>query len=178
MHSDSCALSLAACTARTAEITAEEAAVTDEHAVQTCGFSGTNDNRIVLPFSVQPVHFEKSTSLETDGKMVHTLLVPGKCTFQYLDAPPPMALLPQSKLNSAAEAEVDATVLVTVQRGERGNESAASGGGDTAAQRSKGSRHGWDLLHRVVALGVDALIDAGAAFPSPLPPLGLSLIHI
>ena len=52
--------------------------------VQVVGFSGTNDNRSLLPLQVRAQDTEDATIKGTNGRMVHLLLQPGKCSFARL----------------------------------------------------------------------------------------------
>ena len=69
------------------------------HKVQVCGFSGTNDSRWLLPFSVEAQEAAGKATKATDGKNVLTLLQPGKLTVTQL---PPQAQNMQSKQDAAA----------------------------------------------------------------------------
>ena len=52
--------------------------------MQVVGFSGTNDNRSLLPLQVQAQDTADASIKGTNGRMVHLLLQRGKCTFAQL----------------------------------------------------------------------------------------------
>ena len=54
--------------------------------MQVVGFSGTNDNRSLLPLQVRAQDTEDDTIKGTNGRMVHLLLQPGKCSFACVPA--------------------------------------------------------------------------------------------
>ena len=54
--------------------------LTGSRHLQVCGFSGTNDTRWLLPFSVETQAAEKAATGGTDGNNILTLLRPGKVT--------------------------------------------------------------------------------------------------
>ena len=160
---------------------------------QVCGFSGTNDQRQIVPFSVAPLHAAAAATRGTDGKMVHVLSRPGKCTFEALPQPndrttapktaparPPglgtardpayvTALADAEKRASAKpntthddvrEAIAEANTDFTCAKADKERWQQAAGQAAPAAV--SGAYHGTALLNRVVQLGADALIDAGA----------------
>lgn len=112
--------------------------------MQVCGFSGTNDNRQLLPFSVKAEHPAHAGTRGTDGKMVGLLATPGKCTYRRLS-------------------DDAAAVPLRLGAGGAGATAAHGKGGDPAKGAAASAYHGKRLLDAVVQLGVHALIDAGAA---------------
>lgn len=127
-----------------------------------CGFSGTNDNRHLLPFTVVPLHASGAATRGTDGKMVHVLSRPGKCTFESL-------LDPTAGHRGASAAALGAPPQAANVASERAALGPPADSPENARQPSKavgtatgGAYHGAQLLKRVVQLGADALIDAGA----------------
>ena len=55
--------------------------------LQVVGFSGTNDNRSLLPLQVRAQDTEDDSIKGTNGRMVDLLLQPGKCSFHCLPSP-------------------------------------------------------------------------------------------
>eukprot|EP00892_Ulva_mutabilis_P000057 jgi/Ulvmu1/10051/UM059_0101.1 len=51
------------------------------------GFSGTNDNRSLLPLQVSAQDTADTSIKGTNGRMLHLLLQPGKCSFARLSSP-------------------------------------------------------------------------------------------
>ena len=144
--------------------------------VQVCGFSGTNDNRQLLPFSVKPEFPEDTATQGTDGKMVDVLATPGKCRFLRLAdaaeaAPHRLRLGPSNGAAtnghvSGGGGEMERALLQDAAReGSAALQNGASDGGAVARAASAGAYHGKRLLDLVVLLGVHALIDAGALRP-------------
>ena len=118
---------------------------------------------MIMPFNVAPLATAAPEMRETDGKMVHTLLRPKKCTFQYLEREQRgLAIRPGTSAppNGAADAKVTVTVVPAA------GGSAAAGGGKAGGAPARGvaSQHGRSVLEKVVTLDVDALIDADKDF--------------
>ena len=59
--------------------------------LQVVGFSGTVDNRSLLPLQVEVQDTGDPSIRGTDGRMTSTLLLPGKCTFKNLSQHVPAA---------------------------------------------------------------------------------------
>lgn len=144
--------------------------------VQVCGFSGTNDNRQLLPFSVKPEHPEDTATQGTDGKMVDVLATPGKCRFLRLadaaDAAPLRLRLGSASGDAAAtngqcSGGMEGLLLqdAALEGSTSGQVNGASDAGALSRAASAGAYHGKRLLDLVVLLGVHALIDAGAPWP-------------
>lgn len=66
----------------------EKVVVTGGVRMQVVGFSGTVDNRSLLPLQVQVQDTADPSIRGTDGRMTSTLLLPGKCTFVNLAEQP------------------------------------------------------------------------------------------
>lgn len=89
-------------------------------AVQVVGFSGTVDNRSLLPLQVEMHDTGVKSIRGTNGRMISTMLLPGKCTFVSLDqhvpaadtsnTPVSMQVL-QFAVDQGANAIIDAGVL-------------------------------------------------------------------
>ena len=131
-----------------------------------CGFSGTSDNRQLLPFSVKPEWPEDAATQGTDGKMVILLTTAGKCKFMRLAdvAQATLGTLRRHSLGTAATATDGLHLDAQAQAGAHGarNGIAAPPAGSNASDAAAPAYHGSQLLDAVVLLGVHALIDAGA----------------
>lgn len=82
-------------------------------AVQVCGFSGTNDNHWLLPFSVKATAAPETQA--TDGKNVLTFLEPGKVVVTTLALQNDAAAGPRADVLSQGAPEMHATDSVARQ---------------------------------------------------------------
>ena len=79
--------------------------------MQVVGFSGTNDNRSLLPLQVRAQDTEDATIKGTNGRMVHLLLQPGKCSFARLSSAEDQdPNIPQRVLDLAVRERADALI--------------------------------------------------------------------
>lgn len=92
--------------------------------LQVVGFSGTVDNRSLLPLQVQVQDTTDLSIRGTDGRMTSTLLLPGKCTFVNLTDQPSVSMhasmsvsmqVLQFAIDHGANAIIDAGVSVNIK---------------------------------------------------------------
>lgn len=102
-----------------------------------CGFSGTNDNQWLLPFTVRAEAAEGADTQMTNGRNVATLLRPGKASYVCLHSD---------------------TASLAAQQGSSADETSEDGPGSELLASNR------LVLDLVVREGLDALIDAGEPF--------------